>query len=85
MINREQSEMLVHPVKVGIREYLLLYSLIQKPPPSPLLVVEVVDVLHVAKDNLLLVGDAWRNFFHPIGHLPQVRLTGRGTERGVSR
>lgn len=41
---------------------------------SPSLVVEVVDVLHVAEDDVLLAGDARRNLLHTVGHLPQVRL-----------
>lgn len=41
---------------------------------SSSLVVEVVDVLHVAKDDVLLAGDARGNLFHAVGHLPQVRL-----------
>lgn len=39
------------------------------------LVVEVIDVLHVAEDDVLLAGDAWRDLLHPVGHLPQVGLT----------
>lgn len=39
------------------------------------LVVKVIDVLHVAEDDVLLVGDAWRNLLHSVGHLPQVGLT----------
>lgn len=38
------------------------------------LVVEVVDLLHVAEDDVLLVSDAWRNLLHAAGHLPQVGL-----------
>lgn len=41
---------------------------------SSSLVVEVVDVLHVAEDDVLLAGDACRNLLHAVGHLPQVRL-----------
>lgn len=37
--------------------------------------MKVIDVLHVAEDDVLLVGDAWRNLLHPVGHLPQVGLT----------
>lgn len=36
--------------------------------------MEVVDVLHVAEDDVLLAGDARRNLLHTVGHLPQVRL-----------
>lgn len=43
--------------------------------------MEVVDLLHVAEDDVLLVGDAWRNLLHAAGHLPQVGLTGRERER----
>lgn len=43
------------------------------------LVVEVVDVLHVAEDDVFLVGDACRNLLHAVGHLPQVVLTGGRT------
>lgn len=39
------------------------------------LVVEVTDLLHVAEDDMLLVGDACRNLLHTAGHLPQVGLT----------
>lgn len=45
------------------------------------LVVEVVDVLHVAEDDVLLVSDAHRNLLHAVGHLPQVVLTGGQTGR----
>ena len=38
------------------------------------LVVELVEVLHVAEDDVFLVDDPWRNLLHPTGHLPQVRL-----------
>lgn len=41
------------------------------------LVMKVIYVLHVAKDDMLLVGDAWRNLLHAVGHLPQVGLTDR--------
>lgn len=41
------------------------------------LVMKVIYVLHVAKDDMLLVGDAWRNLLHTVGHLPQVGLTDR--------
>lgn len=41
------------------------------------LVMKVINVLHVAKDDMLLVGDAWRNLLHAVGHLPQVGLTDR--------
>lgn len=34
------------------------------------LVMKVINVLHVAKDDMLLVGDAWRNLLHTVGHLP---------------
>lgn len=47
------------------------------------LVVEVVDLLHVAKDDVLLVGDARRKFLHAVGHLPQVVLT-RQAEKQAS-
>lgn len=36
----------------------------------PSLVMKVINVLHVAKDDMLLVGDAWRNLLHAVGHLP---------------
>lgn len=39
-----------------------------------LLVVEFIEVLHVSKDDVLLVDDSWRNLLHPAGHLPQVGL-----------
>lgn len=39
------------------------------------LVMKVINVLHVAKDDMLLAGDAWRDLLHAVGHLPQVRLT----------
>lgn len=41
------------------------------------LVMKVIYVLHVAKDDMLLVGDARRNLLHTVGHLPQVGLTDR--------
>lgn len=41
------------------------------------LVMKVIYVLNVAKDDMLLVGDAWRNLLHTVGHLPQVGLTDR--------
>ena len=36
--------------------------------------VELVEVLHVAEDDVFFVDDPWRNLLHPTGHLPQVRL-----------
>lgn len=36
--------------------------------------MEVIDVLHVAEDDVLLACDAWRNLLHTVGHLPQVGL-----------
>lgn len=47
------------------------------------LVVEVPDILHVAEDDVLLVGDARRNLLHTAAHLPQVVLTHRHTDRQV--
>lgn len=41
------------------------------------LVMKVIYVLHVAKDDMLLVGNARRNLLHTIGHLQQVGLTDR--------
>lgn len=38
------------------------------------LVVKLVEVLHVSKDDVLLVDDARRNLLHTAGHLPQVCL-----------
>ena len=42
--------------------------------------VELVEVLHVAEDDVLLVDDPWGDLLHAAGHLPQVRLDTR-TER----
>lgn len=41
-----------------------------------LLVVEFIEVLHVSKDDVLLVDDSWRNLLNSTGHLPQVGLHG---------
>lgn len=41
------------------------------------LVMKVIYVLHVAEDDVLLVGDSWGNLLHAVGHLPQVGLTDR--------
>lgn len=38
------------------------------------LVVELVEVLHVAKDDVLFVDYAWWDLLNTTGHLPQVRL-----------
>jgi hypothetical protein len=37
-------------------------------------VVELVEVQHVAKDDVLFVDDAWRDLLNTAGHLPQVGL-----------
>lgn len=46
--------------------------------PSPewscSLVVELVDFLHVPKDDEFFVDDAWGDLLHPAGHFPQVGL-----------
>ena len=39
-----------------------------------LLVMKVIDILDVAKDDVLLVEDASRDLLNPTGHLPQVCL-----------
>lgn len=36
--------------------------------------VEFIEVLHVAKDDVLLIDDSWRNLLNSTGHLPQVGL-----------
>lgn len=36
--------------------------------------VKFKEVLHVPKDDVLLVDDSWRNLLDPTGHLPQVGL-----------
>lgn len=36
--------------------------------------VELVEVLHVPKDDVLLVDNPSGNLLHAAGHLPQVRL-----------
>lgn len=36
--------------------------------------VELVDVLHVAKDDVLFVDDPWWNLLHTAGHLPEICL-----------
>lgn len=36
--------------------------------------VELVEVLHVPKDDVLLVDNSSGNLLHAAGHLPQVRL-----------
>lgn len=38
------------------------------------LVVELVEILHVPKDDVLLVDDPRRDLLHATGHFPQVRL-----------
>jgi len=38
------------------------------------LLVELKEVLHVSKDDALLVDDSWRNLLNSTGHLPQVGL-----------
>lgn len=50
---------------------------------SPSLVVEVVNVLHVAEDDVLLAGDACRNLLHTVGHLPQVCLRNTVTVKNL--
>lgn len=45
-----------------------------------LLMVEFIKVLHVSKDDVLLVEDPWRNLLHSTGHLPQVGLQWRKEE-----
>ena len=36
--------------------------------------VEFIEVLHVAKDDVLLIDDSWRNLLNSAGHLPQIGL-----------
>lgn len=36
--------------------------------------VELVEVLHVAEYDVLLVNDPCWNLLHPAGHLPKIRL-----------
>lgn len=38
--------------------------------------VEFIEVLHVAKDDVLLIDDSWRNLLNSTGHLPLVGLQG---------
>lgn len=38
------------------------------------LVMKLVEVLHVPKDDVFLVDYTRRNLLHTAGHLPQVRL-----------
>lgn len=44
--------------------------------------VELVEVQHVAKDDVLFIDDAWRDLLNTAGHLPQVGLetTQRSTQ-----
>ena len=44
------------------------------------LIVELIDFLHVPKDDELFVHDAWGDLLHATGHVPQVGLAGRETE-----
>lgn len=39
-----------------------------------LLVMEIVDLLDVAKDDMLLIKDPGGDLLHTTGHLPQVGL-----------
>lgn len=57
-------------------------------PSSPLdevvskedvLVVELVEILHVAEDDVFFVDDSRRDFLHAAAHLPQVRLVKHNT------
>ena len=36
--------------------------------------VKFIEVLHVSKDDVLLVDDSWRNFLNSTGHFPQIGL-----------
>lgn len=36
--------------------------------------MKLIEILHVPKDDVLLVDNSWRNFLHTAGHFPQVRL-----------
>lgn len=47
---------------------------IKSPKRCFLLMVEFIEVLHVAKDDVLLIDDSWRNLLNSTGHLPQVGL-----------
>lgn len=38
------------------------------------LVMKLIEILHVPKDDVLLVDNSWRNFLHTAGHFPQVCL-----------
>lgn len=43
--------------------------------------MELVEVLHVPKDDVLLVDYSCRNLLHTAGHLPQVRLQNDSIEK----
>ena len=46
--------------------------------------VELVEVLHVAEDDVLLVDNPWWDLLYTTGHLPQVRLETRKKRTTVS-
>lgn len=49
------------------------------------LVMKLVEVLHVAKDNVFLVDNTRRNLLHTAGHLPQVRLHKQTQRSGIKQ
>lgn len=38
------------------------------------LVMEFIQVLHIAEDDVLFVDDPWRDFLNTTGHFPEIRL-----------
>lgn len=47
-----------------------------------LLMMELIEVLHVSKDDVLLVDDSWRNLLNSTGHFPQIGLQREKEEMG---